>query len=192
MPDLRQTRQSLKIGFAILALIDIAAGIVLFSPLVGSERSRREQLDQMWRELQQKTREVEPLRGLDKKIPVAQHQIDDFCKNRLPAQDSAISSDLGKLAQETSVKINGVKYNQKDTETAGARYSQKNLTAMGLQRVQIDAELEGNYLQLMRFINELERNQLFFLVDSVQLGDQQGETVKLQMKLETYLRIGTA
>jgi type IV pilus assembly protein PilO len=43
-------------------------------------------------------------------------------------------------------------------------------------------------LQLVRFINALERDQLFFIIDSVQLGGEQGGTVKLQMKMETFLK----
>jgi type IV pilus assembly protein PilO len=47
-------------------------------------------------------------------------------------------------------------------------------------------------LQLVRFVNALERDQLFFLVDSVVLGGEQGGIVKLQLKLETYLKTGAA
>jgi len=41
-------------------------------------------------------------------------------------------------------------------------------------------------LQLVRFINALERDRLFFIIDSVELGGEQGGLVKLQLKLETY------
>src|SRR5271170_8205572 len=95
MPDLKDTRRKVKIALGTLAVVDVLAIAVFFSPLVGSEASRRDQLDQAWRQLQQKTREVEPLRGLDKKIPVARKQISDFYTQRLPMQDSAISAGLG-------------------------------------------------------------------------------------------------
>jgi type IV pilus assembly protein PilO len=180
MPDLRDTRRKVKIAMAALAAVDVLAIAVFFSPLVGSETSRREQLAQNWRELQQKTREVEPLRGLDKKIPIARKQIDDFYAQRLPAQDSAISTDLGKVAAESGVRIGSIKYSMKDTEAAGTR------------RVEVEADLAGDYLQLVRFINALERDQMFFLVDSVVLGGEQGGVVKLQLKLETYLKTGVA
>jgi len=78
MPDLRQTRKNVKLALAALGLLDVIALGIYLSPLVGSQRSRGEQLSQLWTELQQKTQEVEPLRGLDKKIPVAHKQIDDF------------------------------------------------------------------------------------------------------------------
>ena len=57
--------------------------------------------------------------------------------------------------------------------------------------MEITADFSGDYLQLVRFLNELERSKLFFLVDSVELGGEQGGVVKLQMQLETYLKSGT-
>jgi type IV pilus assembly protein PilO len=178
MPDLKNTRRKLKIAITSLVLVDVAAAAVLFSPLVGSERGRREQLEQLWRELQWKTREVEPLRGLDKKVVLARQQIDNFYKDRLPGKDSTISEDLSRLAVQGGVKIGQIKYKVKEAEP------------VGLRPVQIEADFSGDYLQLVRFINSLEREQLFFIIDSVELGGEQGGVVKLQMKLETYLKTG--
>jgi type IV pilus assembly protein PilO len=180
MPDLRDTRQKVKIALAALAAVDLVAIIVYFSPLVGSELSRKEQMRDLWQELQVKTREVEPLRGLDKKIPVARKEIDDFYAQRLPAQDSVISEDIGKLASEAGVKIASIKYTFKDPEPVGVR------------PVEVEADLAGDYLQLVRFINSLERDQLFFLVENVALGGEQAGVVRLQLKVETYLKVGAA
>jgi len=178
MPDLKETRRKVKIALAAMGAVDLIAIAVFFSPLVGSQISRHERLDQQWTELQQKTREVEPLRGLDKKIPVAQHQIEEFYAQRLPSQDSAISADLCKLATQSGVRIGGVKYTVKDPEP------------MGVRRMEIEADFAGDYLQLVCFINALERDQMFFLVNSVGLGGEQAGVVKLQIKLETYLKTG--
>ena len=41
MPDLRQTRKNIKIALTALVAVDVAAVIVLLSPLVGSTESRR-------------------------------------------------------------------------------------------------------------------------------------------------------
>ena len=178
MPDLRDTRQKLKITLAALAAADVVLIALLFSPLVGSAASRNQQLSDLGREVQEKTRQVEPLRGLDKKIVVARQQSDDFYKNRLPTQDSEISENLGKLAGQAGVRIGQIKYTAKDDQVAG------------LRPVKVEGDFSGDYLQLARFINSLERDQLFFIVDSVELGGEQGGVVKLQLKLETYLKTG--
>jgi Tfp pilus assembly protein PilO len=180
MPDLRATRHKVKIALATMAVVDVAAVALYFSPLIGTDSSRKAQLDDLWRQLQQKTHEVQPLQGLDKKIPVAQKQINDFYKVRFPGQNSAISDNLGKLASQSGIRVGSVKYDMKDPEV------------LGLQPVEIEADLAGGYLQLVRFINSLERDPMFFLVESVQLGGEQSGTVRLQMKIETYLKTGAA
>ena len=178
MPDFRDTRKKLKIAMVTMVVLDFIAGAVLLSPWVGSTHSRNDELRQSWKELQVKTKQVEPLRGLDHKIVLANGQIQDFYRSRLISQDSAISEELGKIASQTGVKISGIKYKLRDPEP------------VGLRPMEIQAELSGDYLQLVRFINSLERDQLFFLIDEVQLGNEQAGAVKLQMKLQTYLKTG--
>jgi hypothetical protein len=174
MPDLRQTRRRAKTALIALAAVDTVMVVLLISPLVGSSSSRRQDMDRLWHELQQKTRQVEPLRGMDKKVALASQQIGGFYKDRFPDHDSEISDEIGKLASENGVKILQAKYRREDTEP------------VGLQPVEVEAELEGDYLQLVRFVNALERSKLFFVVDSVTLGGEQNGPVKLGMKLETY------
>jgi type IV pilus assembly protein PilO len=174
MPDLKRTRNRLKVAVAALVLVDILALAVLFTPLAGSQQSRQMELEQLNK--QRKARATAPWRGLDKKIPLAQRQIDDFYHDRLPEEYSAISAGLDKVASESGVKMSAVKYTSKDVDVDG------------VQRIEVAANLSGGYLQLVRFINALERDKLFFIVDDVELGGEQSGNVKLQIKVETYLR----
>lgn len=176
MADLRETRRKLKVVLISLSVVSALCVAAIFSPLVGSERERHDQMLDLSKELRQKTRQIEPLRGLDKKIVVANKEIDDFYKQRFPDRDSAISEALGRVAASSGVKIGQVHYTMKDPET------------VGLQPVAVEATLSGDYLQIVRFINSVEREQLFFLVDSIELGGEQGGQVKLQVRLQTYLK----
>ena len=105
MPDLRKTRKNIQIALAVLVGVDIVAAVVLLSPLVGSTESRRLELNQLWSELQTKTRQVEPLTDLPKKVNSARQQITDFYKKRFPRQDSQIAVQVGKLAVASGVTI---------------------------------------------------------------------------------------
>ena len=167
-------RKRIKIAIGAMVLADIAAIGILLTPLAGSAEQRQQQLNESWVQLKQ--REPAPWRGLDKKIPLAKTQIEDFYRDRLPSEDSSISADLGRVASENGVQLSSVKYTEKD---AGLD---------GLQRMEIEADVSGNYVQLVRFINALERNRLFFLVDDLELGSEQQGNVRLQIKAETYLR----
>jgi type II secretion system (T2SS) protein M len=174
MPDLKRTRDRLKIAIGALVLVDAIAIAMLVTPLAGMSQARQQEMRQLWQQL--KSREFAPWRGLDKKLPRAKQDIDDFYQQRFPAEESAMAADFGRVASQTGVRVSGVKYTVKDAPIDG------------LERIEIDASLSGDYLELVRFINALERNKLFFLVDGIDLGSEQNGIVGLHLKVETYLR----
>jgi len=178
MPDLGNSRRKLKIAIGAMLAADVVAVAVLFSPLVGSVDSRKLQLNQLKVELQRKTREVEPLRGMDKKIVLAKDQINGFYKDRFAAKDSDLANELGKLASENGIRIQQARYKQEEAESSG------------VIPVAIEGSFSGDYLQLVRFINTLERSKLFFEVNSVDLAGESAGPVKLEITMHSYLRSG--
>jgi len=174
MPEVKKARAKLQMAVGVLLVVDIAAVAVLLSPYAGSEAFRQQQMRQLWLDL--KARETAPWRGLDKKIPEAKEQIADFYRDRFPAGYSEISNSVDRIASESGVKIASEKYDQKEAEIEN------------MQRVEVQANVSGDYLQLVRFINALERSKVFFIVTDLQLGGEQNGQVKLQIKFETYLR----
>lgn len=178
MPDLRQTRKNIKIALGVLLGVDVIAMGVFFSPLVGSTASRRQELNQLWSELQTKTRQVEPLRDLPEKVVKANGQIAEFYKKRFPAQDSQIASQLGKLATENGVTIEQAKYKERDVEVGR------------LEPVEVEADLSGSYVSLAKFINALERDEMLFVISNITLAGEQKGPIKLQMRVETFLKAG--
>jgi len=179
MPELGNSRRRLKIAIGAMLAADVVAVAVLFSPLVGSEDSRRLQINELRAELTKKTHAVEPLRGMDKKIVLAKNQIGEFYKDRFAAKDSDLVNELGKLASENSIRIQQEHYKEEDAESSG------------IVPVEIDGSFSGDYLQLVRFINTLERSKMFFEVDSVDLAGEGAGPVKLGITIHSYLRSGT-
>lgn len=178
MPDFSQTRSKLKIVIGAMLAADVIAVGVLFSPLVGSADSRRFEIAQLRADLTKKTREVEPLHGIDKKIDTAKGQIADFYKDRFASRDSDLTNELGKLASANGVHIQQVKYKQEDFQPGD------------ILPVSIEGSFAGDYLQLVRFINSLERSKMFFTVDSVDLAGESTGQVRLQITMHSYLRMG--
>ena len=176
MSALAETRKRVGIAFAFMALACIAAVAVLFSPLV---QERSDDIAQLTNLERMKQQQVNHVGNIDQKIASAGQQISAFYQNRLPSRDSSISDNLGKLATESGVRLEAVRYLSKDEVPAG------------LRPVEIDASLSGQYPQLAHFLNSVERNQpVFFIVDSVDLGGEQNTVVRLQVKLRTFLRAG--
>lgn len=179
MPDLRQTRKKLKATLAVLGVVDLLAAVLYFSPVVGSAESRRMDLNQLQAELTAKTRQVAPLKDLPKKVDIAKGQIADFYSHRFASQNSQIYTEIGKVAAANSVKIDQVRYKPADT------------MSNNLLPIEMEADLSGSYTSLAHFINALERDEMFFVINSVTLGGDPQGPVKLSVKLETYLKVGT-
>ena len=179
MASIREVRKTLLPVLIGLVVLDLACVGYLLSPLGRSREARRRDYAALQLQLAAKRQEVLPSRGMDNKLKQASTDIAGFYADRFPAEYSAVSEELGKLATENSVQIAAVKYDDKDTPVEG------------LRKLNIEVSLSGNYLQEVKFINALERDKLFFLVDGVMLGEQQGN-VRLQLKMETYLRSGAA
>jgi|SRR5271154_5798927 len=178
MPDLGNSRRKLKIAIGSMLAADIVALAVLFSPLVGSEDSRRTQIYELRAELTKKTHAVEPLRGMDQKIVLAKDQIGAFYKDRFAAKDSDLTNELGKLASENGIRIQQARYKEEEAESSG------------VIPVEIEGSFSGDYLQLVRFINTLERSKMFFEVDGVNLAGEGAGPVKLGIIIHSYLRSG--
>ena len=176
MPAVPELRRKLMLAMVVLLALDVVAGLYLLSPLGRSRQAHEEDYDRLRVVLKAKRSESLPLRGMDKKLVLAETDLTSFYRDRFPQQASAVPEELGKLAGASGVRVTEVRYTGDATAESG------------LQRVTMDATLAGDYLQVVKFLNALERDRMFFVIDEVTLSEQQGGFVRLQLKLGTYLK----
>lgn len=180
MRDLDAMRRRFLVTAVALALVALAGGIFLLTPYGRSREAMQVEFFRLREELKRKQQEAGPLTDIESKLAAARRQIDAFYRERLPATYSGVSAELARLANESGVRLGNVKYE------VDARNP-----APGAAPVRITADVEGNYLNLVRFINALERDQMFFVPESVALAERQGD-VTLELVVQTYLREGGA
>ncbi len=123
--------------------------------------------------------QAQPLRGLDTKITASHEDADAFYADRLPYAYSQVLSELGHLTQKSNVRLANVQYAPAPV-LAGAN---------ALTELHMDASVSGDYRPIVEFINGLERDRMFFLVNGINLSGQQTGMVNLRIRLTTYLRV---
>ena len=116
-----------------------------------------------------------PLRGLDKRVEQSRDQVRAFYTKRIPPNYSTISGRVGELQVASGVRLTRMEY----TQGAPGDY---------LTKISLDASITGEYPAIMRFINSLERDPIFFLIEGMTLTGQQGGTVSLRMQVSTWMR----
>jgi type IV pilus assembly protein PilO len=162
-------------GFAVLLMVVIGLGIRLGLDWAATNGRSNDALAGKQVELKAMDLQTAPLRGLDKRVEVSREQIQDFYARRIPPTYSAVSARIGELEVKTGVRLSRLQYSQ---GKPGA-----NLTEISL-----DAGISGEYPDIMKFINSLERDQTFFVIRAMQLAGQQGGEVNLRLRVSTWLR----
>jgi hypothetical protein len=163
--------------YAGIVLLLVANGMLLTHVVLAWQRVRAGDVVQLqqheadYKAMQLKTR---PLRGLDKKIEVAKAGQAAFYKDRFPENYSTVAAELGVLASKNNVLLSRVQYAQGKPKEE-------------LYEVRMDASLSGDYAPIVRFLNGLERDKIFFLINSIALSGQQNGVVNLRLSLTTYL-----
>jgi len=119
------------------------------------------------------------VQGLPKKVEQARDDEAHFYEARIAPNYSTIAEELGAAAVKNQVRLSRAQYTPAPAID-------------GLTEVRIDAGLSGDYVPMMHFINDLERdtNHVFFIIDGLTFTGQQGGLVNLRLRLSTYLRAG--
>ncbi len=175
----RDMRMQLRIVTAVVGLLcAVAAGLLI---LVHTRSvSAEQQFQSLHSQVQNGRGAVVPPQVVGDRVKEAREQIGQFYESRFPAAQSLVFEELGKLATENQVHLTGANYKATDSELPG------------IDKVEIGANLNGNYAQAMKFINSVERNKMFFIVDNVSLGGEENNgVVHLNIALETYMRSNT-
>jgi type IV pilus assembly protein PilO len=121
---------------------------------------------------------AKPLRGLDKKLVASTEDANTFYQQRLPYAASQVAAEVGALTHREGVHWTRAQY----------AYTPVLSGSGALTEVSMDASVSGDYRPIVQFINAVERDKLFFVINSINLTGQQTGQVNLRIRMTTYLR----
>ena len=159
----------------VLAIVNLVLLVELGMAWNTLRTDRPEQLQVKQVELRTAQLQARPLRNLPQRVADSTKGAEHFYDARVPGADSAILSELGSLEQKANVHLSRV-------QTAFAP------ALRDVTEVRMDASVSGDYASVMRFINSVERDRMFFVINGLTLTGQQGGLVNLRLKVTTYLR----
>jgi Tfp pilus assembly protein PilO len=178
MTGLAQIKKRFFTVLGIVAIVDVILLGYLLWPGSSSagRRAREETLQQQYRAL---GREVAPLKDIDGKLMQTRADISDLYSEQIPNRWSQISSHLETLVRESGVTAESIKYTSDKPEKGDLH---------DVQRVDIDTTVKGDYSKVARFINAMEQDKLLFIIQQISLSSQEGGTVTLAIKFNTFLK----
>ena len=165
-------------GVAILVLLDLYLIMHLVFVWQGLSSNNADAVDQQRVQLTAARLAAQPLRGLDKKLVTSTGDANAFYQTRLPYATSQVVAEIGVLEHKEGVHWTRAQY----------AYTPVLSGKDALTQVSMDASVSGDYRPIVQFINTIERDKLFFVINGINLTGQQTGQVNLRIRLTTYLR----
>lgn len=169
-------------GIALLVLLDLYLIAHLIFLWQGLSSSNADAIDQQHVQLIAAQLAAQPLRGLDRKLVTSTEDANAFYSDRLPYADSQVAAEIGVLTHRAGVHWTHAQY----------AYNPALSGRDALNEVSVDASVSGEYRPIVQFINAVERDKMFFVINGINLTGQQTGQVNLRIRLTTYLRPPTA
>ena len=177
MKNVAAVHRQILILLIVLGVVDVATLSYLLLPSRSDITAQRAALADAQSEARRLTQTVAPLRGLDGKLKKADTDIATFYKSRVVSRYSEVAHELDKLASKNRVTISTITYKQNPT------------TLPDLQALELQADISGPYPALAKFVNSLERDKIFFIINNVSLAGQNAGEVRLTIRFDTFLRL---
>src|SRR5947209_4097478 len=165
----------------VLLAANLVAGYFVLRPIGGSPEDLRNQVADLRIQLRQRQTTLERTRLFANKIEAGRSEADDFMDDYfLPRRTaySAVLTELTKAASDTHIRSKESAYATEPVEGSDT-----------LTMMQISANYEGSYTDLIHFINLLDKSDSLLIIESLSATPQQGSGVlNVTLKLDTFVR----
>jgi hypothetical protein len=178
----KRRRAFLWLGAVLLANGALYAGLT--HRLANKQERLARELDELKGELAAKQEELLAISGAEalaaRNADAVRSFWTDVVKERVPGLTDAWD-EIDRLASETSVLRGRTGY-------------EREILDVGLEQIRASMPVEGDYFDLVRFINRLERSERFFLVEQIRIAQAATEDAAIQLdcSIAFYLRAAPA
>lgn len=178
-PNSRKWKLAVKIALACMLLVDGTLIVVSWRAAREAPESQAMERAQLAQRAKLLAADVQKGRQIEARLPSVSQECDQFYqRDLLPASsgDTAVISDIGKIARDANVQTGGIQLHEKE------------MKERGLEQVEITGSVQGDYPSLIRLIDGIERSPNFYLLEKLSLSSEESGVVKLQVALRTYFR----
>ena len=181
LASFKDPRVSVRAALGTLLVLNVAAALYLFKPWGGSADDLERRVTSMRAQLPKQQATLARTKLLVQKVEKARTESNQFMAKYMLNERNAYSTVLGELssaADKVSLKTKESQYGVEPIEGSDT-----------LGMMTISASFEGEYRNLTKFINELDRSPRFLIIASLTAQPQpQGKVVNVNFKLNAFVK----
>lgn len=174
-------RSLIRLGLGLLAAANLVAAYFVVRPIGGSAQELRQQAVEMRAQIRQQQGMLDRSRILVSKIESGRGEGDQFMSSyflpRRPAY-STIMGELNDLAGQSKITPRDSAWALEPVEGSDT-----------LDMLQISANFEGTYPDLVHFVNLLDKSNRLLIIESLNATPQQsGGRLNVMLKMDTFVK----
>jgi Tfp pilus assembly protein PilO len=167
----------------LLLVANLAAAVVAFKPFGGSAEDLRREQQMLNAQLTRAQQQLAASKRLVGKVEQARTEGDHFLnKYFTDSQTTAalILTELNTTAHDAGIKMGQAQFNKENIEGSDT-----------LQMLTTNVGFEGNYTNLTKFMNLLDKSPRFMIIESMQAAapqQQAGQALNVSLKIDTFVQ----
>jgi len=170
----------MRLGVGLLLAANLVAGYFVLRPIGGSPEELRQQAMEMRAQIHQQQSALDRMRSLTGKVEIGRGEGDKFMgKYFMPRRTaySVILAELNQIANEAKVTAKEGAYAIEPVEGSDT-----------LEMMQITANYEASYENLIHFINMVDKADRLLIMEGLNATPQQGGAkLNVMLKLDTFV-----
>jgi hypothetical protein len=170
----------MRLGVGLLLAANLVAGYFVLRPIGGSPDELRQQAMEMRLQIRQQQNALDRMRLLSGKVEIGRGEGDKFMsKYFMPRRTaySVILAELNQIANDAKITAKEGSYPIEPVEGSDT-----------LEMMQIAANFEASYENLIRFVNLIDKSDRLLIIEGLNATPQQGGAkLNIMMKLDTFV-----
>jgi hypothetical protein len=181
--NVKDPRIAMRAIIGALLIANLAAAIVVFKPFGGSAEDLRRDQEALRAQLTRAQQQLAASRSLVGKVEKARAEGDLFLEKYftdIEATSAMILTELDTASRAAGIKMLPAQFDREEIE--GSATFQMHSTKVGF---------EGNYSNLTKFINLLDKSARFMIIEDLQASapqQQGGQALNVTLKIDTFVK----
>ena len=180
--NFREPKTQVRVGLGILLVANLIAAVFAFHLIGDSPADLDAQLTSAQSSFRGAQQHLNKSKTLLNNMELGRAQGGKFLASYMTSRKhtySALDGELNKLAETAGMKVGDLNYSILDPIEG----------AEDLETLTITANFEGNYAQLVKMVNLLDRSPRFLLIDNLQVTPQpKGDILNATFKMNAFVQ----
>lgn len=180
--NFREPKTLVRAGLGILLLANLVAAVFAFHLVGDSPADLDAQLTSAQAGFRAAQQRLNKSKTLIHNVELSRDQGDKFLASYMTSRKhtySALGTEINKVAETAGMKVGNLNYTILDPIEGSS----------DLESLTITANFEGNYAQLVKLVNLLDRSPRFLLIDTLQVAPQpKGDILDATFKMDAFVQ----